>query len=154
MKRSSQIAAGPFIGRLPRAMARSPSAKLARCPFLRSAREKDGMRKAAARAICLLVSCAMVFTCAPQVGTLLFPGLSASAYAASEIDDVKAMIEELPLDPREFGLEDKDHVESIVAAYDALSAEDQASLDSTLGSGLYLNLAEVGLWANSHGHQR
>ncbi|MBQ3339840.1 MAG: hypothetical protein IJG82_09680, partial [Atopobiaceae bacterium] len=63
-----------------------------------------------------------------------------------------ASIGELSNDPRDFTADDAESVEAIQAAYDALSAEDQATVDSTFnhpsGDGQsYGRILEAAVWA-------
>ncbi|MBR3262399.1 MAG: sirohydrochlorin cobaltochelatase [Lachnospiraceae bacterium] len=68
------------------------------------------------------------------------------------LERVLAAIGELSNDPRDFTAADKEKVEAIQAAYEALSAEDQATVDSTFnhpsGDGQsYGRVLEAALWA-------
>lgn len=72
--------------------------------------------------------------------------------ASTSLDEVLASIGELSNDPREFTANDVERVEAIQKAYEALSAEDQATVDSTFdhpsGDGQsYGRVLEAAVWA-------
>lgn len=62
---------------------------------------------------------------------LLMPWWSCSPAFADQytVDDVAEMIRALPADPRNYSPDDRSTVESIEAAYESLSADDQSKLD-------------------------
>ena len=98
----------------------------------------------AKRSIALLLAFFMIVT------SIQFLNLN-NAYAAT-VDEVLAAIGELSSDPRDFTAADTERVEAIQADYDALSAEDQATIDSTFdhpsGDGQsYGRILEAALWA-------
>ena len=70
--------------------------------------------------------------------------------SSTALDEVLAAIGELSADPRDFTAADRESVEAINAAFEALSAEDQATVDSTkhpADSQSCGRILEAALWA-------
>ena len=115
------------------------------------------MKKGIRRVIVLLLALSMVFT---TTGLPAFADTSASGGAVATVqgtedatlESVLERIGALSNDPRNFTADDQESIEALFADYNALSSEDQATVDSTFkhpsGDGQsYGRVLEAALWA-------
>jgi len=117
------------------------------------------MKKSIKKALVMFLSVAMVFSMmiVPTYADELMDAADAGSYveevrSAATVEDVLAAIGELSNDPRDYTAADKEKVEAIQADYEALSADDQAIIDSTKNhpsgdSQSYGRVLEAAVWA-------